>query len=60
MQAEIELSKVYNMSNEKIAADASSLVDQWPDLSANDNRALVETIVRKTIVGEGEIELNLC
>lgn len=60
MQAEIDLSKVNNLSNEEIADGASNLVNHWPELTVNDKRAIVETIVKSIVVGKGEIELNLC
>ena len=58
--AEIDLTKVNTMSTEEVAAETSGLVDRWSELFVNDKRVILETIVEKITVGQGEIEPKLC
>jgi site-specific DNA recombinase len=60
LHAEIDLSKVNNLSAEEIASEAQTLAHQWPKLEHEEKRKVVETITNKIVVGKGEISITLC
>jgi len=60
MEAEIAFLKVQYLSKDEILTEARDLYSRWDELSAEDKRRIVETIVQKIQVNRDEIEIELC
>ena len=59
LEAEIDHSKVKSLSAEEVVSEAKALYTRWPKLPVEDRRRIVESIVEKITVGNGEIDITL-
>ncbi|MHB8147915.1 MAG: recombinase family protein [Vulcanimicrobiaceae bacterium] len=59
LQAELDVMKISQLSEEEIFLGAKSLYDRWPGLEDDEKRGIVEALVEKIIVGKDEVEINL-
>jgi site-specific DNA recombinase len=58
-QAELDVLKIANLSQEEVITEARDLYSRWPILPQEEKRRIVETITEKIVVGDGEVEINL-
>ena len=59
LEAQIDHIKVSNLSTEEIIAEAKTLYDRWPEPSVDRRCGIVESVVEKITVGNGEIDITL-
>lgn len=59
LQAEIDILKISQLSQEHAIEEARNLYDRWPSLPFEEKRRIAEAIVEKIIIGDGEIDINL-
>ena len=59
LQAEIDLSKVNNLSAQEIVSEATTLYQQWQKLESQAKREIVETITDRIMIGKDEITIDL-
>lgn len=59
LQAEVDFLKVNKLSADDILHEAGSLYDRWPKLPTDDKRKIVECLVEKIVIGDGEIDITL-
>lgn len=59
LQAEIDLMKIGHLSRDEIIAEARDLYSRWPELPYEEKRHIVESIVEKIVIGDGDVEINL-
>ena len=59
LQAEIDIHKISQLSQEIAIEEARDLHTRWPSLPKEEKRRIVETIVEKITVGDGEISISL-
>ena len=59
LQAEIDIMKISQLSQETAIEEARDLYSRWPSLPFEEKRRIVEAIVEKITIGNGEIEINL-
>ena len=59
LQAEVDFLKVNKLSADDILHEAGTLYDRWPSLPAEDKRKIVECLVEKIVIGDGEIDITL-
>jgi site-specific DNA recombinase len=59
LQAELDLLKIGHLARDEIVTSARDLYTNWPTLPFEERRQVVETIVEKIAVGNGDIEINL-
>jgi site-specific DNA recombinase len=59
LQAEIDFLSIKNLSSAEIVSEARDLYSRWQDLPFEERRAIVETIVDRITVGDGEVEISL-
>jgi len=59
LQAEVDFLKVNKLSTDDILREASTLYDRWPKLPMDDKRKIVECLVEKIVIGDGEIDITL-
>lgn len=59
LQAEIDFLKIEQLSSSEVLATARDVYAQWPSLTRDEKRRLVETITERIVVGDDEISLDL-
>ncbi|NOS71112.1 MAG: recombinase family protein [Verrucomicrobia bacterium] len=59
LEAEIDYTKIRNLSAEDVLSEADQLYKRWPTLPTEEKRKIVECIIEKITIGNGEIELTL-
>lgn len=59
LQAELDVMRISQLSEEEIFLGAKDLSERWPDLDDDEKRGIVEALVEKIIVGKDEVEINL-
>ena len=59
LQGEIDFLKIQQLSAADFAAESGTLYARWPELSFEDRREIVEHVVERIVIGEGEIEITL-
>ena len=59
LEAEIDHLKVSNLSAEEVVSEAEALYARWPELPVDSKRGIVESIVEKITIGNGEIDITL-
>lgn len=58
-QAELDILKSEHLTSEYIMAEAQTLHSNWPKMSIEERRNIVEIYVKNIIIGKGEISLSL-
>ena len=59
-QAELDILKIDHVSSDQVLHEAKDLYGRWPSLTREEKRRIVESITERIIVGEGELDINLC
>lgn len=59
VQAELDVMKINQLSEEEIILGARDLYERWPNLPGEEKRHIIEAITEKIIVGKDEIDINL-
>jgi site-specific DNA recombinase len=59
LQGEIDFLKVQQLSAADFATEAGALYTRWRDLPFEERRRVVEQVVERIVVGQGEIEITL-
>jgi site-specific DNA recombinase len=59
LAAEVDARRLHLLGRDGAMAHSRSLVDHWPNLSLDDRRQVVETIVDTIIIGEDEVIVSL-
>jgi len=60
IQAEVDFLKIQYLSSDQILHEAKDLYSQWPELTSEEKRKIVENITEKIIVGKDDVTINLC
>jgi site-specific DNA recombinase len=58
LQAEVDFLQVNHVSAEEVLSEAEGLYERWPALPAADKRRVVESIIEKVTIGNGEIDIT--
>lgn len=59
LEAEVDFLKVNKLSADDVLHEANSLYEQWPKLPVPDKRKIVEALIEKVVIGNGEIDITL-
>lgn len=59
LQAEIDVLKIDNLSSEQLIAEAIDLHARWKDMTPEEKRRVIEQMVKKITIGDGEIDMSL-
>ena len=59
LQAEIDVLKISHLSQEVAIEESRDLHSRWPSLPHEEKRRIVEAIVEKIVIGDGEVEITL-
>ncbi len=58
-QAELDVIKISQLSEEEIITGAKDLYERWPKFPNEEKRRIIEAITEKIIIGKDEVEINL-
>jgi site-specific DNA recombinase len=58
LQAEVDFLKVNKLSADDVLHEANSLYERWPSLPTEDKRKIVEALIEKIVIGNGEIDIT--
>jgi site-specific DNA recombinase len=58
LEAEVDLLKVNKLSADDVLHEATTLYDRWPKLPFEDKRKIVEALIEKIVIGDGEIDIT--
>jgi site-specific DNA recombinase len=58
LEAEVDLLKVNKLSADDVLHEANSLHERWPKMPVSDKRKIVEAIIEKIVIGDGEIDIT--
>lgn len=58
LEAEVDFLKVNKLSAADVLHEANSLHEQWPKLPTPDKRKIVEALIEKIVIGDGEIDIT--
>jgi site-specific DNA recombinase len=58
LQADVDALKVNHLSADELLHEAATIDQQWPTLSPDDKRKIVESLVEKITVGNDEIDIT--
>jgi site-specific DNA recombinase len=59
LQGELDFLKVQYLSRDEILVETRDLYERWPNLAADEKRAIVEAIVQQVQVGKDFVDINL-
>jgi site-specific DNA recombinase len=57
LEAEVDFLKINKLSAADVLHEASTLHDRWPKLPFQDKRKIVEALIDKITIGDGEIDI---
>jgi site-specific DNA recombinase len=58
LEAEVDFLKVNKISADDVLHEASSLHERWPTMEVSEKRKIVEAIIEKVVIGNGEIDIT--
>ena len=58
LQAEVDFLKVNKLSADDILHEANTLYNRWPTMPSEDKRKIVESLLEKIVIGDGEIDIS--
>jgi site-specific DNA recombinase len=58
LEAEVDFLKVNKLSADDVLHEANTLYDRWPKLPFEDKRKVVEALIEKIVIGNGEIDIT--
>jgi site-specific DNA recombinase len=59
LQGELDFLKVQYLGRDEVLAETRDLYDRWPNLAAEEKRAIIEAIVQQVQVGKEVVEIDL-
>jgi hypothetical protein len=57
LEAEVDFLKVNKLSADDVLHEADALYGRWPKLPVPDKRKVVEALIEKITIGDGEIDI---
>jgi site-specific DNA recombinase len=58
LEAEVDFLKVNKLSADDVLHEANTLYERWPKLPVPDKRKIVEALIEKIVIGNGEIDIT--
>jgi site-specific DNA recombinase len=58
LEAEVDFLKVNKLSADDIVRESELLHERWPSMPPDDRRRIVEALIEKIVIGEGEIDIT--
>jgi hypothetical protein len=54
----VDFLKVNKLSADDIVHESATLHEKWPSTPASDRRKIIEALIEKIVIGEGEIDIT--
>jgi site-specific DNA recombinase len=58
LEAEVDFLKVNKLSADGVLHEANTLHERWPKMEVSEKRKIVEAIIEKVVIGDGEIDIT--
>lgn len=58
LEAEVDLLKVNKLSTDDVVHESATLHERWPKMPLDDKRKVVEALIEKIVIGDGEIDIT--
>ena len=58
LEAEVDFLKVNKLSADDVLHEAAALYERWPKMAVAEKRKIVEAIIEKVVIGDGEINIT--
>jgi hypothetical protein len=58
LEAEVDFLKINKLSAADVLHEADSLQERWPSLPTEEKRKIVEALIEKIVIGNGEIDIT--
>ena len=58
LEAEVDFLKINKLSAADVLHEADMLYERWPKLPVQDKRKIVEALIEKIVIGDGEIDIT--
>lgn len=58
LEAEVDFMRLNKLSADDVMYEANTMYDQWPTLASEDKRKVMEVLVEKVTIGNGEIDIT--
>ena len=58
LEAEVDFLKVNKLSADDVLREAGSQYERWPSMLPADKRKIVEALIEKIVIGDGEIDIT--
>ena len=58
LEAEVDFLKVNKLTADDVLHEANSLHERWPSLPPQDKRKIIEALIEKIVIGNGEIDIT--
>jgi len=58
LEAEVDLLKINKLSADDVVHESATLHERWPSLGQDDRRKVIEALIEKITIGDGEIDIT--
>ena len=58
LEAEVDFLRVNKLSADDLLHEAGSVYERWPTMEVSNKRKIVEAIIEKVVIGDGEIDIT--
>ena len=58
LEADVDFLKVNKLSADDVLHESGSLYENWPSMAQGDKRKIVESLIEKITIGDGEIDIT--
>lgn len=58
LEAEVDLLQVNKLSADDVVHESATLHERWPSLTTDNKRKIVEALIEKIVIGDGEIDIT--
>jgi site-specific DNA recombinase len=58
LEAEVDLLKVNKLSADDVIHESATLHERWPSMAPDDRRKVIEALIEKITIGNGEIDIT--
>ena len=58
LEAEVDFLKVNKLSADDVLHESASLHDRWPKMEVSEKRKIVEALIERVTIGDGEIDIT--
>jgi site-specific DNA recombinase len=58
LEAEVDFLQVNKLSSDDVIHESNTLHERWPSMAQPDKRKIVEALIEKVVIGNGEIDIT--